>query len=271
MKGIGKRVTIGFLSIVLLMLASGIISMFELGNLSNDTEVILATSRRNLELAKDMLKSAHEHSRAMTHIALFDDSSKRDVCRRTLSDLEGKLATARSEAVYIEELDSLLVSVSNLREVSEVFMYPSEYIPQDTLIASPAIVVPDLEAKREQNKQWYDNQYSVAYDKMVSDIENFMTHTHTSLEPRAEQLNKNAYRSVAPVLISLVVLIAIVLMFYYFIRVYCVNPIIKMNKALADYHTYRLPFNVKAELRDELKELVENIEKLIGLLKLNSK
>ena len=71
MKGIGKRVTIGFLSIVLLMLASGIISMFELGNLSNDTEVILATSRRNLELAKDMLKSAHEHSRAMTHIALF--------------------------------------------------------------------------------------------------------------------------------------------------------------------------------------------------------
>lgn len=271
MKGIGKRVTIGFLSIVLLMLASGIISMFELGNLSNDTEVILATSRRNLEIAKDMLKSAHEHSQAMTEIALFDDNSKRDVCRRTLSDLEGKLATARSEAVYIEELDSLLVSVSALREVSETFMYPTEYIAPDTLISAPTIAPTNLEAKRAQNRQWFKDSYKVAYDKMVGDIEDFMTHTHTSLEPRAEQLNKNAYRSVAPVLISLVVLIAIVLMLYYFIRVYCVTPIVKMNKALSDFHTYRLPFSVKAELRDELKELVENIEKLIRLLKLNGK
>ena len=270
MKGTGKRVTIGFLSIVLLMLASGIVSMFELGNLSNDTEIILATSRRNLELAKDMLKSAHEHSQAMTEIALFDDSSKRDVCRRTLSDLEGKLATARSEAVYVEELDSLLVSVSTLREVSEVFMYPTEYMAPDTLIAAPAVAT-NLEVKRGQNREWFKATYRVAYDNMVGDIEDFMTHTHTSLEPRAEQLNKNAYRSVAPVLISLVVLIAIVLMLYYFIRVYLVSPIVKMNKALSDFHTYRLPFSVKAELRDELKELVENIEKLIRLLKLGGK
>lgn len=271
MKGIGKRVTIGFLSIVLLLLASGIISMFELGNLSNDTEIILETSHRNLELAKDMLKSAHEHSQAMTHIALFEDTSKRDVCRRTLSDLEGKLATARSEAVYVEELDSLLISVSTLRDVSEQFMFQTNYIQQDTLAFVPTLALLDIEARREQNKQWYDNQYMAAYDNMVADIEDFMTHTHTSLAPRAEQLNKNAYRSVAPVLISLVVLIAIVLMFYYFIRVYCVDPIVKMNKALSNYHTYRLPFSVKAELRDELKELVENIEKLIGLLKLNNK
>ena len=58
MKGIGKRVTVGFLSIVVLLLASGIISLFELSNLSNDTEVILSTSRRNLEIAKEMIKSA---------------------------------------------------------------------------------------------------------------------------------------------------------------------------------------------------------------------
>ena len=104
MKGIGKRVTIGFLSILLLLFASGIVSLFELGNLSNDTEEILAASRRNMEIAKDMLRSAHEHSQSVFHIAIFDQSGDRDVCRRAMSDLEGKVAAARSVAVMAQTL-----------------------------------------------------------------------------------------------------------------------------------------------------------------------
>ncbi|MBR0393931.1 MAG: hypothetical protein IIX04_02350, partial [Alistipes sp.] len=91
--------------------------------------------------------------------------------------------------------------------------------------------------------------------------------THASLAPRAEQLNKNAYRSVAPVLISLLVMILTVLMFYYFIRIYCVKPLLKLNKALKDYMAFRLPFNVKDELIDEYKELYDNIETLVNLNK----
>jgi hypothetical protein len=50
---------------------------------------------------------------------------------------------------------------------------------------------------------------------------------------------------------------------------YGVNPILKIHRSLSDFLTYRLPFNVKAELLDELKEVVDNIEKLIGLSKQN--
>ena len=64
-------------------------------------------------------------------------------------------------------------------------------------------------------------------------------------------------------------MIAIVLMFYYFVMFYGFNPILKINRSLSDFLTYRLPFNVKAELLDELKEVVDNIEKLIGLSKQN--
>ncbi|MBP3497995.1 MAG: hypothetical protein J6K33_09205 [Alistipes sp.] len=264
MKSLGSRVTIGFLSIVLLLFASGIISLFELGNLSNDTEIILSASRRNLELAKEMLKYAHDHSQATLNVACFDDNTQRDICRRTMSDLEGKLAAARSEAVDIEGLDSLSISVTRLRELSESYLFAPQAIPTDTLVITS-------EAAALSGRRWYNEQYKVVYNDMVGRIEEFMTHTHSSLAPRAEQLNKNAYRSVAPVLISLVVMIAIVLMFYFFIRVYCVMPIVKINRALSDFLSYRLPFNVKADLRDELKELVDNIEKLIGISKINNR
>ena len=91
--------------------------------------------------------------------------------------------------------------------------------------------------------------------------------TQSSLAPRAEQMKKNAYRAVTPVLISLVVMIAIVLMLYYFMSVYCVNPIIRMNKGLGDYLSFRVPFAVKADCKDEVLELKEKIETLITVSK----
>ena len=50
-------------------------------------------------------------------------------------------------------------------------------------------------------------------------------------------------------LISLVVMIAIVLMLYYFMSVYCVNPIIRMNKGLGDYLSFRCRFAVRPTAR----------------------
>ncbi len=269
MKGIRRRVTIGFLSIVALLFASGIISLFELSNLSNDTEAILAASRRNMETAKEMLKFAQEHSQAALHVALFDEHSQKDVCRRAMSDLEGKLAMARSEAVDEAGLDSLAFYANQLRVLTDEFVYAPAYpIVKSTEDAVSESIIEDYAASH-RGRDWYEGTYKVAYNNLINEIQNFMTHTHSSLAPRAEQLNKNAYRSVAPVFISLVVMIAIVLMFYYFIVVYCVSPIEKINRSLSDFLSYRLPFIVKVDLLDELKELVDGIEKLIGLSKQN--
>lgn len=277
MKGIGKRVTIGFLSIVALLFVSGMISLFELGNMSNDTEKILSASRRNMEIAKDMLNSASEHSSAVVHIAVFGDKSYADVCRRSIGDLEGKLASARSEAVDASRLDSLAIGIEQLQRVVDEYLVAQDRKEQPVVLPAEeqeivvgedgGVNIEDLGATTEalSGKAWYDTKYKTAYHDLIERIQSFMTHTHSSLAPRAEQLNKNAYRSVAPVLLSLIVMIAIVLMFYYFISVYCVRPMKKINRALSDYLSFRLPFNVKGELIDEFKELYDSIELLIGM------
>ena len=96
-----------------------------------------------------------------------------------------------------------------------------------------------------------------------------MTSTQSSLAPRTEQMKKNAYRAVTPVLISLLVMIAIVLMLYYFMTVYCINPILRINKGLGDFLTFRIPFAVKGELKDEVAELKEKIDTLVKTVKQN--
>ena len=41
------------------------------------------------------------------------------------------------------------------------------------------------------------------------------------------------------------------------------NPIVRMNKGLGDYLSFRIPFTVKADCKDEVLELKEKIETLI--------
>ena len=94
-----------------------------------------------------------------------------------------------------------------------------------------------------------------------------MISAQSSLAPRTEQLKRNAYRAVTPVLTSLLVMIAIVLMLYYFISIYLVRPILAMNKSLGDYLRFGLPFRIRMELKDEMAELKERIDDAVQLAK----
>ena len=113
-------------------------------------------------------------------------------------------------------------------------------------------------------RRWYNTEYAPLYDRITDEITKVMGSVQSSLNPRAERLSRNAYRSVTPVFISLVVMIVILLLFYYFVMIYTVRPIIEMNKRLGDYIRYKLPFDVKAECQDEMRELKEKIASMVN-------
>ena len=263
MTGIRKRVTIGFASIVSLLAFSGLVSYFELSRLSNDTEEILKANSRNMELAREMLVSVDAQNRAFIFRAVLGRTEYDSLCRSNMARLEQTLAVARDEALTPSSLDSLTAAVARMRKLTDNFLavsdtsdeYSDEY---DSYEGEPA----SLESL-EWNIEWYENQYYDCYQSLTSAVGRFMTSTENSLAPRTEQLKKNAYRAVTPVLISLVVVVVIVLMFHFFIRVYCVDPVLKMNESLGNYLSFSVPFKLKSELRDEPAELKDKIDELI--------
>ncbi len=263
MKGIGKRTTIAFLSIVALLSVSGVISLFELSNLSYDTDAILSASSRDMEVAKDLLRSAHDHSRAMIDVAIFDNEREKESCRKALAELDSHIASVRDKAPAAVQgsLDTLSLYSAELRQLTENYK-STETVAIDSLT---------VEIHKKDGRKWYVATYEPAYNRFVEQVKRYITLSHGELAPRAAQLSKNAYRSVAPVLISLAVMIAIVLMLYYFVYIYGVNPIKRINRALADHLSFKLPYKPKAEMVDEIKELSDNIENLINLSKLNKK
>ena len=252
MKGLRKRTSIGFISIAILLFFSGMVSLFELGHLSTDAEAILENSHRNMELAKDMLTSLHSQSRAVADVAVLGELGRDSLCREGLTHLENSLMAAYDLSKSSAHLDSLITTVAELRRLTgEMLAAQNDTIPS------------------EFNRAWYDQVYMPVSSKVSEQINDYMSATHEGLTPRAEQLSHNAYRAVMPVLISLVVMIAFVLMLYYFITIYCVNPVLSLRKSLADWLAFRLPFAPKSECRDELLELKEDIETLINQSKRN--
>ena len=261
MTGLHKRVTVGFLSIVCLLFFSGMVSFLELSHSSRDTGDILEANRRNISLAKEMLDAAHEQNVALIHYSVFGDRSYDSLCRASLLRLENTLSIAQQEAVDKSFLDSLAFATTELRLLTDSYLAFGGVEPH---------VEPDsvaVDRSETAGSRWYNDEYEALYVRLTAAIKNYMTSTQSSLAPRAEQMKKNAYRAVTPVLTSLVVMIAIVLMLYYFMSIYCVHPIVRMNKGLGDFLTFRIPFAVKGELKDEVLELKEKIDTLIALSK----
>lgn len=286
MTGMRKRVTVSFLSIACLLFISGMLSFVELNSLSRDTGDILAASRRNIDLAKEMLDAAHELNVALIHRSVFAEKSYDSLCRASMARLENVHLTARHEALDRSFLDSLSFATIEMKvmvdrylnRLSEQKNQPvmatdtaSVELPIDSLGVDSLLMRAAVEAAEKNDEEdsvrWYTEEYEAVYLRLTAAVKAYMTSTQSSLAPRTEQMKKSAYRAVTPVLISLLVMIAVLVMFYYFMLIYCVNPIVRMNRSLGDYLAFKVPFTVKEECKDELLELKEKIESLINQLR----
>lgn len=260
MTGIRKRITIGFLSMVVLLFFSGLVSLYELNHMSTDIESILIGNRRSMELSENMLDAIRANDRAVIAYAVLRDTLYADSCRTTYEAFRAKLAQARTESN--RSAASLFDTLSDYSEhMHQAFeqLINSRAIEHQLLKPDTIMVYESFDGRR-----WYENNYLPAYNKTSGAIMSVMSDARTSLTPRAERLSRNAYRAVTPVFISLVVMIALLLMFYYFVMIYVAKPIVAMNKSLGDSIRYKIPFAVKSECRDEMQELKDKIELVVN-------
>ena len=265
MTGIRKRITIGFLSIIVLLFFSGLVSLFELSHMSTDIDLILASNRKSIATSEGMLNAIRASDRAVISYAVLRDTSYVDSCRSRFIDLSIKIEQARLETSNSAAslFDSLDASAGRLNGVFEQLRKSRNV---ENSLRADSLWNGDMSF---DGTEWYDKEYMPVYDMASDQIIRLLSHAQNSLTPRAERLSRNAYRAVTPVFISLVVMIVILLMFYYFIMIYSIKPIVEMNKSLGDWMRYKLPFAVKAECRDELEELKTKIESVTSNAKLS--
>ncbi|MFR9650425.1 MAG: hypothetical protein SNG35_00170 [Rikenellaceae bacterium] len=270
--GLKRRITLGFMGIVAILLIAGMVSFIELSMLGRETDKIFDSTRRNSDYASEMLKSLSSQNNAFIKMLAFDDNSYDTICYNSIDRLEEVLTSARRHSLQPEFIDSMVMNARQIRTLCSNFADARDslnrlaearrlvQLADSTHTTTPATV--SVRDQRSTTIPIY-NDYRVVYNNTMEMVSGYLTLSQDALAPDAQQLHHNAYRAVTPVMISLLVMIVVVLMLYYFTMIICVNPIISINKSLINFLNFKIPFAPKCYKRDEAEQLCENISALI--------
>ena len=259
---------VAFMSLLLLLFFSGAMSLFELERVSKDTEDILRASQENVELAGNMLTALNEQNDTMITLAVtsgkFEDIKRHSSrCEESIAHLSRSTTLAQRRMQNTETpdaADSLVMQANRVNELARSYISGDVHrlmvIAEDNRTIDSTVVVPTTH-------EWYVEYYQPEYEKTAHQITVYMTGTHNTLGPEVNNLSHTARRAVTPVFISLVVMVVIVIMFYFFVHHYYVRPVLRINRSLGDYLTYKKPFDDEIACRDELVSLRDRIAQLI--------
>lgn len=262
-----RRMRVAFMSLLLLLFFSGAISLLELERVSQDTEEILLASKENVDLAGDMLSALNEQNDMMITLAVA--SGKWEIiknyterCEESMAQLSHSTSLAQRKMQKTETpmaADTLVMSAIRVNELA------GSYINGD-VHRSIAVALADSTRVAPTTYEWYVNEYMPEYEYTTEQITKYMTGVHNSLGPEVNNLSHTARRAVTPVFISLIVMVVIVIMFYFFIDYYFVHPILRINRSLGDFLTYKMPFDDEIGCRDEIATLRDRIAQLVNKL-----
>lgn len=261
---IKSRVLLAFLSIISLLVFSGVMSLLELERVSHDTEEILRASKESTDLAREMVNALNEQNDAIIEMAVIGGSLV-DITphyNRCVESIHRLVTASEKVQQRMVDIDTPMLTDSLMLYTAKINDLANSYINGDVhrLISSDTLAL-------DTPHSWYVKYYKPEYVNVSRQITKYMTSSESTLGPDVNRLSHTARRAVTPVFISLVVMIVVVLMFYYFIYHYLIRPIVRINRELGDFLRYRSPFDKDIPCRDEIKSLRDRISMLIAKLK----
>lgn len=254
---------VAFISIALLLISAGATSLLELERVGQDTQQILENSQQNVDVAREMATALSNQNDAIIYMAVVGDSSSR--YRVECENAIASLKSSSDEAYRIMENteyhnlgDSLRMHAYNLNELARNYL---DGKIQQRIDAQNSI---DTLHHKLSSRTWYVDEYKIEHMNLSKQISKYMTGSQSTLGPEVSRLSHTARRAVTPVFISLLVMLIVVMILYFFLMRLYVNPMMRMNRSLGDYLTYKVPFDSAIECRDEIKEFRDKIASLIS-------
>ena len=251
------------MSIALLLISAGATSLLELERVGQDTQQILENSQQNVDVAREMATALSNQNDAIIYMAVVGDSSSR--YRVECESAIASLKSSSDEAYRIMENteyhnlgDSLRMHAYNLNELARNYL---DGKIQQRIDAQNSI---DTLHHKLSSRTWYVDEYKIEHMNLSKQISKYMTGSQSTLGPEVSRLSHTARRAVTPVFISLLVMLIVVMILYFFLMRLYVNPMMRMNRSLGDYLTFKVPFDSAIECRDEIKEFRDKIASLIS-------
>lgn len=257
--GLRKRISIGFMSLVALLFFAVAISVAELDRVRDDAREIVEAGDLGSNLAAMMMSGLQKQNSAILRMVATENIQPDKEYSEGKEEFETAYAEAMEVMIHGTDLDAITAAEEQYLLVVESYLSPA-----------PGAIANDstgmIEPIRPDAKKFLE-EYLPAYYAIDEAVKRYMASPQSSIAHRTAMVEDNAYRTITPSIITLLVAILVVLMFHFFIDIYHIKPVLRINKSLEQYIASRVPFNPQVEGNNELSALKSNIEKLIELQK----
>lgn len=243
--GIRFKVIAGFIILALLLVISGLISIYELTKLGNYVNTLLVENYRSIDYARDMSNSLEKQKKAFIMAIGGENEKALSLYNASKTDFEENLRKASNNLTIpgeVNHVDSIAILFSTYTPTAEAFIKNSDSNINTYLI--------DIQPK-----------VGLIQDK----ITDLLTINQQNFVQTASLLEKSPYRTILPGLLVVITSIVFSIIFYYMILYYMVKPIIRVTKGINDFVKYKKPFEVSIETKDELNDLKESVKNLITI------
>ena len=243
MRTIRKRISIGFLALTVVLFCAVVINVLELNRMRTDTEEIIAEGVQSSEYATRLLGALQMQNRAVLNMVITNSSHLADGYHDGILEFNSALLEAMEKNPKSNYLQAIYDTNITYHSIVE------QHSPDNTEVA-------DME--------WFMESYLKAYDAVDSAIKSYMTSPKTSVAVRMASLEQNTYKTVTPSVLTLLVAVIIIALFYFFIDIYYTKPVRRISNSLEGYVKNKVPYTLKIEDKSELSSLNDNIKELIN-------
>ena len=237
-------------SLAAILLLSGVISILEYRRMSDYVSELIAANIKSINLSQKLADITEEYNHKMLSVVVQNDIS-------IMPDFNLSQFNAQADS-----LKNSFTSQNALPMVDTVSTSFNEFIR--TSMKFDEIFLADSV----DTGEWFFGTLQPCYNKFRHDMGILNDNIHEELRRNSADFDAGFYRSIIPGFVSVAAGLVLIMLLFYFIMAFYVNPIYKMSAGVDNYrlsgrrHTYEFDGDDQlANINSGITELIEeNIE-----------
>ncbi|MGB9823465.1 MCP four helix bundle domain-containing protein, partial [Thermodesulfovibrio sp.] len=252
---IGKKLTVGFGVLILLLALSSAITLIQLqfikSNVSDIDERI-----KKLNYAVGIRRIVVEIINNVKDMMLTEDLKKKQELKKAIDE---------NRAKYREKLEAIK-KITHTKEGAQVIKNLEEAI-SDAAQANNKIIELSMAGKNKEAIEIFNREVSPKLDRLFKALDDQVAFHNKTLNARLEEINSIIMREILVIVIFTAASILIGIGFAIFISRSVKNPVTELKEVLEKVAKGDLSVNVKMESKDELGVISQSLNEAIASIK----
>ncbi len=246
--GLRTKLLSGFFILALMLLISGIWSIYVLNSFSTSVLDLLDENYQTINSAQIMLEALEREDSGILILTLGKGDEGKTILYSADSvfyynlELANNNITIPGEQDYLDSLTVLYKDYKNSWENALIF------------------------ANEGENLKWYFDHLHESFLSLKVLLNELINLNQVAMYNTASGLGQRANRAIMPGIIAVISAFLFALLFSYLANYFIVNPIVMITKRIKLFIERKVPFAVEIQTKDEIYDLENSISRLCSLV-----